>query len=52
MVGYVKEKNKLINDFYTLDNEFRFASISGFAGAGKSALARSTLRYMSERNMV
>jgi nucleoside-triphosphatase THEP1 len=45
----------LLTEFFDLTTEkdtFRFCTITGYAGVGKSALARSTINYLTERNML
>ena len=46
LIGYVEDRQKLIDKFFAKTAETRFLRIIGHAGVGKSALARNTVNYM------
>ena len=51
LIGYQDVRQQLIEEFFsrTKAQENRLVRIIGFAGVGKSALARHTVNYVQER---
>ena len=53
LIGYMDFRQQLIEEFFHKDKPMnRFARIVGFAGVGKSAIARHTVNYVMERGFL
>jgi hypothetical protein len=51
-IGYKEIGQQLINNFFRDDSSQRFVRLTGWAGVGKSALARHTIHFVQERNFI
>ena len=52
IVGMNHITQQLIDDFFALKSKRRICSLNGFAGIGKSALARHAINYVQERILI
>ena len=49
LIGYEKERQILIEEFFVPKDKNRLYSITGCPGVGKSTLARHTINFIQER---
>jgi ABC-type dipeptide/oligopeptide/nickel transport system ATPase component len=51
-IGFKDKRQELVAKFLAERSENNLCTITGFSGVGKSALARSTIHFVQERNFL